>query len=372
MLQPSFKSIKLPTKSTSIFIVMFVIDFLMINYSYTTLALLLLLVMPVSWANAQTMEDEGLKKVEGKYANTDVGIEIDLPKDWSGFEMSLDLDIMKTTVVAVALGGIDPETMMSMMPEKPTIMLAVVSMSVEEGMWSTDNPPHLGQEDMECTPATFRTVKVSDVDSLEAIIECIRIVDGKEVQAKGKTFFMNRESAEKTGSVTVMFAAPSDMYDASVNEFDESMKTLKVRDASAFKLTMDNSLSESFMVNDDSADVRTESSSEVSNLSFSEMDKSISFDVSGDDRTVGVTIAYAGSILKEPYVVTIHDKPVNFELVTDESGVKGVKVVYLNSMEVQNVAITGSEVIPEFPLIAIAVMGMMVAITITMSRFKSF
>jgi hypothetical protein len=132
---------------------------------------------------------------------------------------------------------------------------------------------------------------------------------------------------------------------------------------------MDNLLSESFTVNDDSADVRAESSSEVSNLSFSETDKSVSFDVSGDEGTVGISTAYVGSIIKEPYVVTIDDKPVNFELVTDGSGVKGVKVVYLNSEEVQNVNIAGSEVIPEFPLVAIAAMGVMVAITIAVSRF---
>ncbi|MGH9878342.1 MAG: hypothetical protein ACRD5H_11960, partial [Nitrososphaerales archaeon] len=343
---------------------------LMISSSYAMMAVIFVLVIPVFWADAQTMEDEGLKKVEGKYANPDVGVEMDLPEDWSGFEMSMALGPMETLMVAAAPGGIDPEAMMSMMPEKPMIMLAVLSMAVTEDMESTDNPPQLSQEGMECTPATFRTVKVSDVDSLEAIIECTSIVDGKEVHAKGKTFFMNQESAEKTGSVTVMFAAPSDMYDASVNEFDESMKTLKIKNASAFKLTMDNLLSESFTVSDDSADVKAESSSEVSNLSFSEMDKSISLDVSGDDGTVGITTAYVGSIIKEPYVVTIDDNPANFEVVTDENGVKGVKVVYLNTMEVQSVTVAGSEVIPEFPLVAIAVMGVMVAIIIAMSRFS--
>ncbi|MGH9922296.1 MAG: hypothetical protein ACRD38_06050 [Nitrososphaerales archaeon] len=342
----------------------------MISSSYAMMAVIFVLVMPVFWANAQTMEDEGLKKVEGKYANPDVGVEMDLPEDWSGFEMSMALGPMETLMVAAAPGGIDPDEIMSAMPEKPMIMLAILSMAVTEDMESTDNPPQLSQEGMECTPATFRTVKVSDVDSLEAIIECTSIVDGKEVHAKGKTFFVNHESAEKTGSVTVMFAAPSDMYDANVNEFDESMKTLKIKNASAFKLTTDNLLSESFTVSDDSADVRAESSSEVSNLSFSEMDKSISLDVSGDDGTVGITTAYVGSIIKEPYVVTIDDNPANFEVVTDESGIKGVKVVYLNTMEVQSVTVAGSEVIPEFPLVAIAVMGVMVAIIIAMSRFS--
>ena len=342
----------------------------MISFSYAALPMIFLLAMPVFWANAQTMEDEGLKKVEGKYANPDVGVEIDLPKDWSGFEMSLALGSMETMMVAAAPGGIDPDAIMSAMPEKPVIMLAILSMPVTEDMESTDSPPQLSQEGMECTPASFRTVKVSDVDSLEAIIECTSNVDGKEVHAKGKTFFMNQESAEKTGSVTVMFAAPSDMYDATVNEFDESLKTLKIKNASAFKLPMDNLLSESFTVSDDNADVRAESSSEVSNLSFSEMDKSVSFDVSGDEGTVGVSTAYVGSIIKEPYIVTIDDNPTNFEMVTDESGVKGVKVVYLNSMDVQTITIAGSEVIPEFPLVAIAVMGVMVAITIAVSRFS--
>ncbi|MGH9878159.1 MAG: hypothetical protein ACRD5H_11010, partial [Nitrososphaerales archaeon] len=132
----------------------------MISFSYAALAVIFVLVSPVFWADAQTMEDEGLKKVEGKYANEDVGIEIDLPKDWSGFEMLLDLGIMETLIVAAALGGTDPDAMMSTMPEKPTIMLAVLSMPVEEGMESSDNPPQLNQAGMECTPGTFRTVKV--------------------------------------------------------------------------------------------------------------------------------------------------------------------------------------------------------------------
>ena len=340
----------------------------MISSSYATAAVIFVLVMPVFWANAQTMEDEGLKKVEGKYANPDAGIEVDLPKDWSGFEMSMALGPMETVMMAAAPGGIDPEAIMSVMPEKPMMMVAVLSMPVTEDMESTDNPPQLSQEGMECTTVSFRTVKMSDVDTLEAILECTSNVDGKEVHAKGKTFFMNQESAEKTGSVTVMYAAPSDMYDATVNEFDESVRTLKVKDATAFKLPTDNEFSESFSVSDGKVDLRAESSSEVSNISFSEMDKSVSFDVSGDEGTIGITVAYAGSILKEPYVVTIDDSPANFEVVTDENGVKGVKVVYLNSMDVQTVTVAGSEVIPEFPLVVIAVMGVMVAITITMSR----
>ena len=342
----------------------------MINYSYAVLAVIFVLVMPMFGANAQNMQDEPLKKVEGRYVNPDAGIEMDLPEGWSGFEMSLALGEMETVIVAVALGGIESEAIMDVMPEKPTMMLGIVSMSVMEGMEPTDNPPQLTQEGMECTPVSFRTVKVSDVDSLEAIIECSSNVEGKDVHAKGKTFFMNQESAQKTGSVTVMFAAPSDMYDESVDEFDESVQTLKVKNAAAFKLPMDNVVSESFSVNDGKIDVRAESSSELSNLSFSEMDKSVSFEVSGDDGTVGITVAYAGSIVKEPYVVTIDDKPANFDVVTDEkSGVSGVRLVYLHSADVHNVTVAGTEVIPEFPLVATAVMGVMVAITIAMLRF---
>lgn len=341
----------------------------MISYSYAALPIIFVLIIPVLGAGAQSDSPEELKKVEGKYANLDAGIAVEFPDGWSGFEMSLTFGSMQTMMVVAAQGGIEPEEIMDMMPEKPVIMLAILSMPVTEDMESTDNPPQLNQEGMECTQASFRTVKLSDVDSLEAVIECTSDVDGKEVHAKGKTFFMNQESAEKTGSVTVMFAAPSDMYDANVDEFDESLKTLQVNDASAFKLSMDNTLSESFTVSDDNADVRAESSSEVSNLSFSEIDKSLSFDVSGNDGTVGATTAYVGSILKEPYIVTIDDNPTNFEMITDESGIKGVKVVYLNTMDVQNVTIAGSEVIPEFPLVAIAVMGLMVGITIAVSRF---
>ena len=341
----------------------------MINYNHAALAVILVLLMPVLGVNAQSEPEEPLKKVEGLYVNPDAGIEVELPKDWSGFEMSLAFGSMETIMVAAAQGGIDPDALMDLMPEKPMMMLAILSMPVTEEMESTDNPPQLSQEGMDCTPASFRTVKVSDVDSLEAIIECTSNVDGKEVHAKGKTFFMNQESAEKTGSVTIMFAAPSDMYDATVNEFDESLKTLKVENASAFKLPMDD-VSESFSVGDSGIDVRAESSSEISNLSFSEMDKSISFEVSGEHGTIGITVAYAGSIIKEPYVVTIDDKPANFEVVTDDkSGVSGVKLVYVQSGDVHNVTVAGSEVIPEFPVVAIALMGVMVAMTIAVSRF---
>ena len=41
----------------------------------------------------------------------------------------------------------------------------------------------------------------------------------------------------------------------------------------------------------------------------------------------------------------------------------------MHSADVHNVTVAGTEVIPEFPLVATAVMGVMVAITIAMLRF---
>lgn len=158
--------------------------------------------------------------------------------------------------------------------------------------------------------------------------------------------------------VMVLFAANSTSgYNDNVDEFEQSFRTLKVNSTVSFRAAMAETLGlqehrQQVTAGDTTTEVSIESNSEISGFGFSEEDERIMFTVDGEDGTDGLTIDGEATS--------------NFVVSWDEaSGQSMVEIGYTHSE--RDIVITGTNVVPEFPLpvvgaIAAAVIGIVAVV----------
>jgi hypothetical protein len=112
------------------------------------------------------------------------------------------------------------------------------------------------------------------------------------------------------------------------------------------------------------------SSSNITDFQFDEENKTISFSVDGEEGTEGVTEITIGRILEGPYTVTIDgEETTDFEVTERETG-NVIRLSYNHG--VQGVTITGTNVVPEFPVAAIALATAIVGIIVATAKFGKF
>lgn len=114
-----------------------------------------------------------------------------------------------------------------------------------------------------------------------------------------------------------------------------------------------------------------ESSSDISEFAFDEQKKQISFRVSGFAGTNGSATIPVSKVLEGPYNVMLDDKPIaDFETIkNDTSAETSIKIDYSHS--VHTITITGTNVVPEFPIPAIGLIAALLSITATIGRTRS-
>ncbi|MGH9909866.1 MAG: PEFG-CTERM sorting domain-containing protein [Nitrososphaerales archaeon] len=98
-------------------------------------------------------------------------------------------------------------------------------------------------------------------------------------------------------------------------------------------------------------DLDVQSSSSITDFTFSETDKKISFKVSGPDGTDGTTVIPVSKVLQGPYTVTFDGNAMtDFQTMTSPTGDVSIKLAYKQGTH--GVTITGTSVVPEFPAIS--------------------
>jgi hypothetical protein len=90
-----------------------------------------------------------------------------------------------------------------------------------------------------------------------------------------------------------------------------------------------------------------ESTSNVSDFSFNQNNRSISFKTTGFAGTNGTTMIYPAKLMEAPYFLTFNGKPfTEFENVTsNKTGEKGIKITYPHDAMHENFALLASRVI---------------------------
>ena len=306
-------------------------------------------------AAAQTMPT----MVSGAYINAEAGVEIEFPAGWEGTEFSAQ----GSTIVSVFPGGLEAAG------SGGSAMSLIVSDKTEVPEPDPSDPPNVPEDStVECETATVSNVNVAGVTAIQSVVECT--IDG--TVTKTKTVMVDTE----TKWVLASFTGPSAEYDQNVGEFDSSLATLEVDGAvNAGGIpggSIDVGLTatiQTVLIAGENVNLDVRSSSTVSAFELNEETKTLSFTVDGDTGTEGTTEISIGDVLEGPYTVTIDGQATtNFEETVSASGEVMLKISYTHST--RNVDVTGTNVVPEFPVAVIGVIAALIGIVAIVGRTR--
>ena len=297
--------------------------------------------------------------VSGTYVNANTGIEIVFPDGWEGMEIATG----NATIVSVYPGGLGAVT-----GDLPTGMSVIVSTKSATPP-TTSEPPNVPKDSkVVCGTAAVSNVNVAGVTALQSVVECT--FDGKAM--KSKTVMID------AGAKWVMasFMGATAEYDQNVGKFDSSITTLQVNGAVNSGGVPGGSIEviltpvvKTVMIAGANVNVDLKSSSTISEFSLDESNKRLSFKVDGQTGTEGTTEITIGKVLEGPYTVTIDGAATtDFKETKTASGEAMLTISYTHSTH--NVAITGTSVVPEFPIVAIGAIAAIVGLVAVLSRTK--
>ncbi|MGI0014329.1 MAG: hypothetical protein ACREBU_12940 [Nitrososphaera sp.] len=322
---------------------------------YTKEALLagFLLLLPVTAvsAYAQGMPQE----VSGTYVNEELGVEITFPDGWSGFEVA---QTSETTLVTTSPGGLsesDPATM-------KTISLLIT----DKGGRDPNDPSSLTQEVIDCNQPSINARTVAGVQGTEVTVECPSTAQTWRMVAV--------ETADNI--VGVMFMAPSSEFDSNVGAFDSAVGSLKVEGAMDIEggngggVSIDlTAVTRTVVIDGASVNVAIRTNSTIGQLDLDEDNKRVSFTVDGETGTSGTTEIDIGTMLNGPYTVTIDGQATTDFEVTNEGTADAVMTISYTHSE-HDVMITGTSVVPEFPIVFLGTIAAVIGAVIVVGRTR--
>ncbi|MGI0037202.1 MAG: hypothetical protein ACRD99_02440 [Nitrososphaera sp.] len=309
--------------------------------------LLLLPVAAVS-AYAQGMPQE----VSGTYTNAELGVEITFPVGWSGFEVAQTPD---TTLVATSPGGLsEPD---------PATMKTITLLITDKGARDPSDPSSLTQNVIDCNEPSIESRTVAGVQGTQVTVEC--------PSTDQKFRMVAVETADNI--VAVMFMTPTSEFESNLGAFDSAVASLTVQGASGTggiptTPTDDEPTTsmQSVMVGGEAIQVSIESASTVSALALNEESKMLSYktDGTGTETTVAV-----GSVLEGPYTVMVDgEATTEFEESTDAQGTKTITTSHGEGAH--EVSISGTQVVPEFPLAVLGAIAAVVGVIAVLGRTR--
>jgi hypothetical protein len=328
-------------------------------------------------ANAQNMPSmpEGFPSfsmISGTYVNEEMGVEITFPGGWEGTEITSE----GTLIVTVYQGGLAGASS----DELPATMSLIVSDKESEEPPSSESAIPSEDSSVECSAVSTVNAQVAGVSAIQSVAECT--VDGETLRSKTTIV----ETEQKW--VMVGFIASASEYDANEGSYDSAVQTLEVNgavDADSVQEAVEETVEETVddvvdttvtlqssvqavMIAGESVDVELRSSSTVSNFDLDEESKTISFTVDGEDGTEGTTEIAIGSVLEGPYNVMIDGEATSDFTVAEVDGETVLTVSYTHSTH--EIAVTGTNVVPEFPIGVIGAVAAVIGIIAVMTRTK--
>jgi len=302
-----------------------------------------------------------MEEISGKYSNDDVGVKIEFPFGWSGIAMQIPAG----TIATVAPGGMESG--------EPTQIMTLAM--IERTNEQPKDPSEFTQQDSECDSPTTKQITVSGAAASESTMTC--------TGADGKVFKVKIVAAQtETHWISAMFMAPELEFDSSVSKFDSSVSTLNILDVMDMEGETETTPEKApdtpeepaklesrnipVSVEGKNVDVLVESSSSITKFGLDEESKKISFTADGDKE--GTTNLALGSVLKGPFVVMI-DGEVTEDFTTDEQG-ETLEMTYSSGNH--EISISGTQVVPEFPVVVVGLIAAVVGMVAILGRTKIF
>jgi hypothetical protein len=271
-------------------------------------------------------------EITGKYHDSETGLEIDFPKDWSGIKMK-----QNNISMAFATSGISTKLFSSEVD--PNFSMIMVMSGDLEDMNSLGSKP-------ECSvPPTGTILNLGQMKTIEIVGTCMEPSFGVELRMLAYTFATNDDM------VLVIYNAGSDSaYDRDLSKFEESLQTLQLTNT----IDISDPLNYAKMFNYDlkkeiiSIDSKTHEISIIGNVtisdfSFYEKEKEMSFGIN-ENKGLGVTELFVGDVLEEPYTVKIDGMIKNdFSITTDQTS-DNVIISFDYELPVQEIIVSGKVV----------------------------
>jgi hypothetical protein len=308
-------------------------------------------------AAAQTMPP-GMTMVSGLYVNADAGVEIEFPVGWEGVAIETD----KALIVTTTMGETSEKAILLMISDKTEVE-------------NPTDPNEFSQEtEMECGTPAVASRTVAGKSGQEVTVEC---TSDEGVTSKIKMVIANTEEEW----IAVMYMAPTAEFAADEAKFDATVQSLQVEGAIdsegmggipdgdggvSIGLT---AVTRTVVIADANVDVNIRTNSTIGQLELDEENNSVSFTVDGQTGTAGTTEISIGKMLEGPYTVTIDGQATtNFE-VANEGSVDAVMTISYTHSE-HDVVVTGTSVVPEFPVAVIGVIAAIIGIVAIVGRTR--
>ena len=331
--------------------------------------------LPVFW-NAQIIEGttNQTENVEsshagdiirgGMYSSPYSDLEIQLPSGWSGLRL-LGVVMINPDGLEAWKHPISMEAAMIINEQERTELLEQAGAAVQESFWNNlmQNNLVIGH----CEQQEYSYVMLNGMEALQGTSECI---SDAGIYSKTKTYAI---MAGQRVAMMTFTANSSQSYMTYEPVFDESVSTARANNAVSFKDGMAEALdlkSKDYqvMARGNSGEVNVQSNSNLSNFSFNEEAKQISFNVEGINGTNGFTIITADKVLEPPYTVTI-DGQTTTDFFILEDKIEGENTVQINYQHSSHeIAITGTNVVPEFPLHVVGAIAGVIGIVAIVTR----
>lgn len=295
----------------------------------------------------------GMTEVSGKYTSA-TGVEITFPDGWSGAEIQSGA----TVLVLVAPGGISGSEV------KKSITLTTADKTGRD----PNDPGSFNNDLLTCNAPSISSRTVAGVQAREMVVVC----PGTE-----QTFKMDLvETGDKW--VIVSYMAPSAEFDSDVGKFDAAVNSLTVQGAvdsggsggitGGLELT---ALTRTVVIAGANVNVNIRSNSTIGQLTLDEPNKKVSFSVDGETGTRGTTEIAIGTMLEGPYTVTI-DGQVITDVVVSNAGSASAVMTISYTHSAHDVAISGTSVVPEFPLAALGAIAAVIGTVVVVGRTRLF
>ncbi|MEM2856102.1 MAG: hypothetical protein QW416_03265 [Candidatus Nitrosocaldaceae archaeon] len=334
---------------------------------YNGFIISILLITPILYADAQIPEIPEFKEVSGRYVNEALGVEVTFPDGWSGMEIP-SMPLLNNSILTMV--SVTPGSMADISDTNMPIIITLVAYSGEKIKTTQTDTTQTNEPNVElepkCNILSFETKKVNNVEGMLTEIECN--IEEQSVTYIMKMFSVYQEIDDRINSISLMYMANKDVYNDHLNEFDNTLNTLKVSNAKPLSFKS-SEIVESVNVEGNNIDIKISSNSKITDFEFDAENKAIAFKAEGENNSIGITDIYLGNVLQGPYTVTINGEAAYYLTITDENGNEGIRIIYTHS--IKDVKIIGTHVVPEFPVSILPILALITGVTIFMVRNKS-
>ena len=298
--------------------------------------------------------------ISEKYVNSDVGLEMEFPKKMAGFEITFpkDMDYSQLPAELRDMAEIySGMTMLMMLPVEldPTgniemIMLTImetssietfseiISQTVESAASQSSGDTQDIESLPECDISNQTILEINEMKAIQINSECY---DPTEDMAITMSMYMFMTEEYVISPMYMITHEPDKQSDLSV--FEDSLSTLKIENT--IDISDPNSYVELFgleitqekiMIENKSHEIEIVSDSPITNFSFDENNKKISFELQENkDATLGSTEIYLGNALNAPYTVTIDSNVDDTFMITEDktTGQTSIGISYMHPVD---------------------------------------